>query len=59
MLLEAHRVLLKGVQDEVDKAQEQVPVPEVLATWFQDQLRRIDSLQDDTNQLDKPRAAMV
>lgn len=58
VLPEGHRVLLKRVQDELAKAQEQARLPVVVAS-VQDQLRRIASLQDDIDQLDRRLASMV
>ncbi len=58
MLPEGHRALLKLVQDALAKAQEQ-QLPEVVVVSIQDQLRRIDSLQCDIDQLDKRLASMV
>ncbi len=59
VLPEGHRVLLKRIQHEVAKAQEQARLPELVVVSVQDQLRRIDSLQDDIDQLDKRLASMV
>jgi transposase len=59
VLPEGHRLLLKRVQDELAKAQEQARLPEVVVASVQDQLRRIDSLQVDIDQLDKRLASMV
>ena len=59
VLPEGHRVLLKRVQDELAKAQEQARLPEVVVASVQDQLRRIASLQDDIDQLDRRLASMV
>ena len=58
VLPEGHRALLKLVQDALAKAQEQ-QLPEVVVVSIQDQLRRIDSLQCDIDQLDKRLASMV
>lgn len=58
VLPEGHRALLKLVQDALAKAQEQ-RLPEVVVVSIQDQLRRIDSLQCDIDQLDKRLASMV
>lgn len=44
VLPEGYRVLLKRIQDELAKAQEQARLPEVVVASVQDQLRRIDSL---------------
>jgi transposase len=51
--------LLKRIQDELVKAQERARLPEVVVASVQDQLRRIDSLQDDIDQLDRRLASMV
>ena len=58
-LPEGHRPLLLRVQTALPKAQEQSKLPDVLAVSVQDQLKRIDSQQDDIDQLDKRRAALV
>jgi len=54
VLPEGHRV-----QDELAKAQDQARLPAVVVVSVQDQLRRIDSLQDDIDQLDKRLALMA
>ena len=59
VLPEGHRALLKLVQDALAKAQEQARLPEVVVASVQDQLRRINSLQSDIDQLDKRLASMV
>lgn len=59
VLPEGHRVLLKHIHDELAKAQEQARLPEVVVVSVQDQLRRIDGLQADIDQLDKRLASMV
>ncbi len=56
VLPEGHRVLLKRVQDELAKAQEQARLPDVVVASVQDQLRRIYSLQDE---IDKRLASMI
>lgn len=58
-LPEGHRLLLPRIQDELAKAQEQSRLPTVLVISVQDQLKRIDSLQVDIDQLDKRLAALV
>lgn len=58
-LPEGHRLLLQRVQAALPKAQKQSKMPDVLAVSLQDQLKRIDSLQDDIDQLGKRRAALV
>lgn len=58
-LPEGHRPLLLRAQAALPKAQEQSKLPDVLAVSVQDQLKRIDSQQDDIDQLDKRRAALV
>lgn len=59
VLPEGHSVLLKRVQDELAKAQEQARLPEVVVASVQNQLRRIESLQVDVDQLDIRLASMV
>ena len=58
-LPEGHRLLLQRIQGELSKAQEQSRLPTVLVISVQDQLKRIDSLQEDIDQLDKRLAALV
>jgi transposase len=53
-----HRVLLQRIQGELAKAQEQGTLPSVLVASVQDQLRRIDGLQEDIDQLDRRLVAM-
>jgi len=53
-----HRVLLQRIQSELAKAQEQGTLPSVLVASVQDQLRRIDGLQEDIDQLDRRLVAM-
>ena len=59
VLPEGHCVLLKRVQYALAKAQEQARLPKVVVASVQDQLRRIDSLQDAIDQLDKRLASTV
>lgn len=59
VLPEGHRVLLKRVQDELAKAHEQARLPEVVFASVQGQPRRIDSLQVDIDQLDRPLTLVV
>lgn len=59
VLPEGHRLLLQRIQSELAKAQEQDRLPSVVVASIQDQLRRIDSLQADIDQLDRRLAAMV
>lgn len=58
-LPEGHRLLLQRVQAALPKAQKQSKMPDVLAVSVQDPLKRIDILQDDIDQLEKRRAALV
>ncbi len=50
---EGHRLLLQRIQGELASAQEQGRLPKVLVESVQDQLRRIDGLQNDIDQLDR------
>src|SRR5690606_31850267 len=56
---EGHRVLLQRIQGELAKAQESGTLPSVVVVSVQDQLRRVESLQEDIEQLDRRLAAMV
>jgi transposase len=59
VLPEGHRLLLQRIQGELAAAQEQGRLPKLLVESVQDQLRRIDGLQDDIDQLDRRLASMV
>ena len=59
VLPEGHRILLQRIQDELSKAQERDRLPVVVVLSVQEQLKRIDALQDDINQLDKRLASLV
>ncbi|MDP2443757.1 MAG: hypothetical protein U1D27_08520 [Rhodoferax sp.] len=59
VLPEGHKKLLQSVQAELAKAQQDHRLPEVVVLSVQEQLKRIDALQDDIDQLDKRLAAMV
>ena len=59
VLPEGHRLLLQRIQGELATAQEQGRLPTVLVESVQEQLRRIDILQHDIDQLDRRLAAMV
>lgn len=59
VLPEGHKKLLLSVQAELAKAQQDMRLPEVVVLSVQEQLKRVDGLQDDIDQLDKRLAAMV
>jgi transposase len=59
VLPEGHNKLLLSVHEALAKAQQLHQVPDVLVLSIQEQLRRIDALQGDIDQLDKRLAAMV
>lgn len=59
VLPEGHRLLSQRIQGELASAQGQGRLPKVLVESVQDQLRRIDGLQNDIDQLDRRLAAMV
>lgn len=59
VLPEGHKKLLLAVHYALAKAQELRQVPDVLVLSIQEQLRRVDALQLDIDQLDKRLAAMV
>lgn len=56
---EGHKRLLLSVQAELAKAQQDKRLPEVVVLSVQEQLKRVEVLQDDIDQLDKRLAAMV
>lgn len=57
VLPEGHRTLLKRIQGELAKAQEEGTLTTALVDSVQDQLRRIDGLQNDIDQLERRLAA--
>lgn len=59
VLPEGHKKLLQSVQGELAKAQQENRLPDMVVLSVQEQLKRIDALQDDIDQLDKRLAAMV
>ncbi len=59
VLPEGHNKLLQSIQGELAKAQQDNALPEVLVRSVQEQLTRIDALQDDIDRLDRRLAAMV
>ncbi len=59
VLPEGHKKLLHSVQAELAKAQQDNRLPEVVVLSVQEQLKRVDALQDDNDQLDKRLAPMV
>ena len=54
-----HRILLKRIHEELAKAQDHDSLPGVLVVSVQEQLKRIDSLQVDIDQLDKRLASLA
>lgn len=59
VLPEGHKRLLQSIQAELAKAQHEKRLPDVVVLSVQEQLKRVDSLQDDIDQIDKRLAAMV
>jgi transposase len=59
VLPEGHKKLLHSVQAELAKAQQDNRLPEVVVLSVQEQLKRVDALQDDIDQLDKRLGAIV
>jgi transposase len=59
VLSEGHRVLLQQIQGALAKAQEQGALPSVVVVSVQEQLRRINTLQEDIDHIDRRLAAMV
>ncbi len=59
VLPEGHRILLKRIHEELAKAQDRDSLPGVLVVSVQEQLRRIDGLQADIDQLDKRLASLA
>jgi transposase len=58
-LPEGHRILLQRIQTEVAKSQEHSCLPDLVVLSVQEQLKRIDAMQDDIDQLDKRLASLV
>lgn len=58
-LPEGHKKLLQSIQGELSKAQQTSCLSDVVVLSVQEQLKRIDALQEDIDQLDKRLAAMV
>ena len=58
VLPEGHKKLLQTVQDELAQAQQESRLPDVVVLSVQEQLKRIDALQDDLDQLDKRLASL-
>ena len=59
VLPERHEKLLQSIQGELAKAQQDSRLSDVVVLSVQEQLKRIDAMQDDIDRLDKPLAAMV
>jgi transposase len=59
VLPEGHKKLLQSVQGELAKAQQENRLCDVVVLSVQEQLKRIDALQEDIDRLDKRLAAMV
>lgn len=59
ILPEGHRALLKTINDELAATQEKQLVPEALIISIQEQLKRIDTIQSDIDQIDKRLAQIV
>lgn len=59
VLPEGHKKLLLTVHEALAKAQQLHQLPDVLVVSIQEQLHRIDALQQDIDQLDRRLAAMV
>jgi transposase len=59
VLPEGHKKLLHSVQAELTKAQQDNRLPDMVVLSVQEQLKRVDALQDDIDQLDKRLTAMV
>ena len=58
-LAEGHQILLQRIQTEVAKSQENGCLPDLVLLSVQEQLKRIDAMQDDIDQLDKRLALLV
>ncbi len=59
VLPEGHRILLDRIQGELGKAQERGRLPAVVVLSVQEQLKRIEGLQADIDQLDKRLASLA
>ncbi|UUZ66247.1 IS110 family transposase (plasmid) [Polaromonas sp. P1-6] len=59
VLPEGHNKLLQSIQGELAKAQQENRLCDVVVLSVQEQLTRIDALQDDIDRLDKRLAALV
>ena len=59
VLPEGHKKLLQSIQGELAKAQQDSRLSDVVVLSVQEQLKRIDAMQDDIDRLDKRLAAMV
>src|SRR2546428_4814697 len=59
VLPEGHKKLLQSVQGELAKAQQDNRLYDVVVLSVQEQLKRIDALQEDIDRLDRRLAAMV
>ena len=59
VLPEGHNKLLQSIQGELAKAQQENRLCDVVVLSVQEQLTRIDALQDDIDRLDRRLAAMV
>jgi transposase len=59
VLPEGHRSLLQAVQGALAKGQQNNRLPDILVLSIQEQLKRIDALQADIDQLDTRLATMV
>ncbi|WP_029527821.1 IS110 family RNA-guided transposase [Polaromonas glacialis] len=59
VLPEGHKKLLQSIQGELAKAQQDNRLCDVVVLSVQEQLKRIDAMQDDIDRLDKRLAAMV
>lgn len=59
VLPEGHKKLLNCVQPELAKAHQENRLPDVMVLTLQEQLRRIDALQVDIDQLDKRLACLA
>src|SRR5207244_3290579 len=59
VLPEGHNKLLQSIQGDLDKAQQENRLCDVVVLSVQEQLTRINAMQDDIDRLDKRLAAMV
>lgn len=58
-LPEGHKKLLQSVQAELANAQQKNRLPDVVVVSIQEQLKRIEALQDDIDRIDRRLASMV